>query len=464
MSLSREGARDVPEEAFRWVEQNFRSEDIYGQFGSQIVEQLAARASHHPMPVGLALQVALVSAANGVTIRAFPGPPSPVSMVVLNLNYAQVRKSGMNAILSQVAAVNDAAAQRRAAAALNVDEKSVKVKSMCMQSFTEAALWKHAAADWPEVAHPPGVLGRFHWATMMNLDECYKFVKMLNLMSPEKGCADGKHSGDAASEWNRLMQSGTCSHTCKGSGSVGADPNLGPVSLLGFGNGHVSKMIPCLRGETGSHEVASRERMIFTSGPPVEPHARLPGTLQLPPGFDPWVWSPLLDLMLEALGLPEGANTIEVARKIFPKANLEDENAEANAEFFTIVLVDATETLLRFREIETWQRETMNNVTHTLSLSLFLFFVEANFGSSRKWAALPHTIRGSWQVPPEEMRTLVKLTGGRVSIKILHRACAGMWDIGSGYLLICIYPSIDLFNYLGLEIFLYSGCSGWRST
>eukprot|EP00913_Durusdinium_trenchii_P014793 g13873.t1 len=159
-------------------------------------------------------------------------------MVVLNLNYAQVRKSGMNAILSQVAAVNDAAAQRRAAAALNVDEKSVKVKSMCMQSFTEAALWKHAAADWPEVAHPPGVLGRFHWATMMNLDECYKFVKMLNLMSPEKGCADGKHSGDAASEWNRLMQS----------------------------------------------------------------------------GFDPWVWSPLLDLMLEALGLPEGANTIEAGR------------------------------------------------------------------------------------------------------------------------------------------------------
>lgn len=75
-------------------------------------------------------------------------------------------------------AVNDAAAQRRAAAAaaLNLEQKSVKVKSMCMQYFTEAALWKHSAA-------------------MMN-HECYKFLKMLNLISPEKKSAEGKHSGD----------------------------------------------------------------------------------------------------------------------------------------------------------------------------------------------------------------------------------------------------------------------------
>ena len=81
---------------------------------------------------------------------------------------------------------------------------------------------------------------------MLNLDEAYKFLKMLNLVSMEKG-SDLKHSGEAAPEFNRVMQTGQCSIICKGSGSsVGTDRHGGTVSLLGFGNCRFSKLAPCL--------------------------------------------------------------------------------------------------------------------------------------------------------------------------------------------------------------------------
>ena len=81
---------------------------------------------------------------------------------------------------------------------------------------------------------------------MLNLDDAYKFFKMLNLVSMEKG-SDLKHSGEAASELNRVMQTGQCSIICKGSGSsVGTDRHGGTVSLLGFGNCRFSKLVPYL--------------------------------------------------------------------------------------------------------------------------------------------------------------------------------------------------------------------------
>ena len=64
------------------------------------------------------------------------------------MNYAQTRKSGLNGILTQVARVNDDAAQRRASVALGVAFETVKVSSTSLQSFTEAALWQRCASDW----------------------------------------------------------------------------------------------------------------------------------------------------------------------------------------------------------------------------------------------------------------------------------------------------------------------------
>lgn len=42
-----------------------------------------------------------------------------------------------------------------------------------------------------------------------------------------------------------------------------------------FGNSP-RKFVPCLTGSSGQHDVATRERLLQTTGRPIEPHARLP--------------------------------------------------------------------------------------------------------------------------------------------------------------------------------------------
>ena len=59
------------------------------------------------------------------------------------------------------------------------------------------------------------------------------------------------------------------------------------------------------------------------------------------------LWAPLLDIMLEPLGLEAGANKRQVAAKLFERAS--EEETEADTEMHKIVLADGTETLLRFQ-------------------------------------------------------------------------------------------------------------------
>lgn len=57
------------------------------------------------------------------------------------------------------------------------------------------------------------------------------------------------------------------------------------------------------------------------------------------------LWSPLLDFMLEPLGLPVGSNKRQVARQAF-EAVAHDVPGE---ELYKVLLADGTDTLVRFR-------------------------------------------------------------------------------------------------------------------
>ena len=103
--------------AYDYVDRVFKIEEIYGERGSQIVQRLAARASTPAMPLGLSLQIALCSCANGAVVEAFPGSSSPLSLIALNCNVTQTRKSQLTQVLDDISAVIDEACQRRARAA-----------------------------------------------------------------------------------------------------------------------------------------------------------------------------------------------------------------------------------------------------------------------------------------------------------------------------------------------------------
>lgn len=382
---------DARQLAYEFVEKNFDPVEIYGEFGSQLVQRLAARASTPVMPLGLALQIGLCSCSNGAVVELFPGNPSPLSIIAINCNATQTRKSQLTQVLTEVAQVNDAAALRRAQA-LAADSSVTKAESCMLANFTPQAFLSRSSSEWKQVHFADGSARRCHFANVLNLDECYRFLGMVGLIGPSS-TNKASDSAELASELNRILQTGLCSYACKVSGSFGTSTNPKPVGVLGFGNAHPSKYVPCLTGSSGQHDVACRERLLQTCGRPVDPHHGLPPGLEVDDSFDRWcpgkvlewlrlllaflrvekcgcfrndeklfwffglegkrpcfpqrlrLWAPLLDVMVEPLGLQVGANKRQVAERLFEKAP----HDVPGEEMYRITLADGTETLLRFR-------------------------------------------------------------------------------------------------------------------
>lgn len=280
MSSSRPA--DARQLAYEYVEKNFDPAEIYGEFGSQLVQRLAARASTPVMPLGLALQIGLCSCSNGAVVELFPGA-------------TQTRKSQLTQVLTEVAAVNDAAALRRARA-LAADSSVTKAESCMLANFTPQAFLSRSSSEWKQVHFADGSARRCHFANVLNLDECYRFLGMVGLIGPGS-TNKASDSADLASELNRILQTGLCSYACKVSGSFGTSTNPKPVGVLGFGNAHPSKCVPCLTGSSGQHDVARRERLLQTCGRPVDPHHGLPPGLEVDDSFDRWCPVKFLELL-----------------------------------------------------------------------------------------------------------------------------------------------------------------------
>ncbi|CAK0904715.1 unnamed protein product [Prorocentrum cordatum] len=204
-----------------------------------------------------------------------------------------------------------------------------------LTSFTEATFFLRCAGDWDQVAPSEShdLSGRVYYGTLINLDEAYRFLKMVGLIPAQntKGGqrANGGDAGgmpaDAASEFNKLMQTG----------SLGADA------------------------------VATSCRLLFASGRPVEPHSPPPVQLEAPQGFKRWQWPKLLECMVSPLGLPSEATNHALARGAFRLAPAHETQAgppsgsvpaqedhvafEPGPRGYSLRLVDGTITRLRFR-------------------------------------------------------------------------------------------------------------------
>ena len=241
-----------------------------------------------------------------------------------------------------------------------------KVASCVLTTFTKAA-FQRCTGDWQQVVHgmERGVPGRMLKGVLVNLDESYKFLRMLGLVTPEKKGQDAAGLSYTAGEFNRLMQTGTASLATKTSGSFGEGPSPS-VSVGLAGPAHPSVIIPVGRGEVGSNHVASKERLIFVTGAPVEPHDSLPARLVLPASHDAWKWPPLLRCMVDALGLPEGVACPNIAAATLQRATASDVDSQAQAASrrpesdvfipdgydYRIDFRDGSESRLRFRQAQ----------------------------------------------------------------------------------------------------------------
>eukprot|EP00435_Cladocopium_sp_Y103_P051498 s847_g16.t1 len=171
--------------------------------------------------------------------------------------------------------------------------------------------------------------------------------------------ADPSTTSDAASELNRVLQSGRCCLQFKTGQSFG-DDGAPCVNVVGIGNCHPSAFFRTLRQEVGSHHVAVLERFLLCSGRAVEAHASLPAALPLPEGFQPYKWSPLLESMVAMLGISANCLQLEYAvKELEPAPATEQDGEETDCGEATylpskrgliLFLGDGAESRLRFKQ------------------------------------------------------------------------------------------------------------------
>ena len=179
---------------------------------------------------------------------------------------------------------------------------ALKVITSTLTTFTEAAFFKRVSGDLDQVAGGK-TTGRYTYGCMVNLDESYKFLRMLGLMHERSGASrsagDSGTVPDAASEFNRLLQTGTASMSTKTSGAFG-EGDAPSVSLGIIGNAHPAVVVPMERGDLGVNHAAAKERLLFVTARPIEPHSGLSSRLELPGGVKRWAWPRLLKCAVEA--------------------------------------------------------------------------------------------------------------------------------------------------------------------
>ncbi|CAK0813141.1 unnamed protein product [Prorocentrum cordatum] len=365
------------------VDGAFESADIPGPRAAQVLLRHSTRASHHEFPCALSVMAGLVACTNGAKVAVFPGPASPLMLSVINVNYPQTRKSSTHSSMHEVSKEIDGQSKDRAEGivrdglhagqgALGVGPAGpppVQVNSATLTSFANAAFFQRCAGDWGQVRNGAelGCPGRVHFGTLINVDEAYKMLRMIGLVSAGGAASKGGDAldvTDAASEFNRLLQTGTASYTTKNAGAYG-EAAAPTISMGVLGNGRPSVIIPMGRGDIGSNHVAAKERLLFVAGRPVEPRAPVPARLQVRAGevFKPWVWPKLLMCMsgplclLADVAAPAGARAkLQRARRRPDCGNESDDEGDADDAFdpdasgYMIELVDGTSSRLRFRK------------------------------------------------------------------------------------------------------------------
>ena len=278
----------------------------------------------------------------GATTAWFPNQTSTMFLNVMNVNYAQTRKSSITGngdafgdlldkhIQSVVGALFNTLkteAQAAAGSEARARHANPKVTSAVMHTATPQDFFHRCAGDYEQISNLDqvalkGLEGRHDFGILLNPDEMYDMLSSFGLLTGEGQNARAVKASvnPHQSAYNKLAQFGRASRATKTAGSYGS-VNAPTVSIGISGNIHPSMYVPMERGEFGSHHVCMKERLLIGTGRPVQPHDDLPADYVMPADCDRWKWVPLVPGVAKILGLNESCSNPDVAAKTLQRVN-----------------------------------------------------------------------------------------------------------------------------------------------
>ena len=99
---------DVVKVVWKHIDQEWKrvAPRILGKNGFHAVQLQAIRLSHPPLPIFLYLLGCCVMLGNGASVCLWGGV-APITLWILNINYSQTRKSGLNSLCEKMTFVID---------------------------------------------------------------------------------------------------------------------------------------------------------------------------------------------------------------------------------------------------------------------------------------------------------------------------------------------------------------------
>ncbi|CAL1166619.1 unnamed protein product [Cladocopium goreaui] len=239
---------------------------------------------------------ALPALCNGATIQLWPGRPTPLMAIVLQVAAAQKGKSRLTALVEEAFdSCDDYLVQKAKEMVADYPGASPVVKTLSLQSFTFTEFFHRCSSEWQQVDwntgdERNGLPHRIWLSSGFCLDEAYEFLEGLGMMGTSQKGEGGKTASLNASSLNRLIQAGSHKRgTRTGTSSTTSRPP--PVNLSVCGNLHPSKAISMERQLQGNHVAACKERFIFCCDRSTPRHAELPADYIS--GDSAWTWLPL---------------------------------------------------------------------------------------------------------------------------------------------------------------------------
>lgn len=95
MSGTHEDRQYIPAMKLMWdeVDARFDPKYVLGEAGHRFCQTYSVRAAHPEFPYALHCLSMMCALVNGARVAVFPTSPSPLTLVAINVNYAQTRKS-----------------------------------------------------------------------------------------------------------------------------------------------------------------------------------------------------------------------------------------------------------------------------------------------------------------------------------------------------------------------------------
>ena len=97
MSGTHEDRQNIPAMKLMWdeVDARFDPKYVLGEAGHRFCQTYSVRAAHPEFPYALHCLSMMCALVNGARVAVFPTSQSPLTLVAINVNYAQTRKSSM---------------------------------------------------------------------------------------------------------------------------------------------------------------------------------------------------------------------------------------------------------------------------------------------------------------------------------------------------------------------------------